>query len=866
MAVLDSKGPTFRHKLDPSYKANRPETPDALKKQIGAAAELIPKLGIPVLQRDGFEADDFIAAAARRARECGWNVEIYSGDKDLTQLVDDHIKMLGQDKKTGGFALTDAAAVEEKWGVPPARIADLFAIIGDASDNVPGVKGIGPKGAAKLVASYGTLENIYAHLDKIEPKGIREKLTASRDMAFHSLKMVRLDADVGAIPPPEELALKAVDRDGTLAMLTHWEMASTIKRFGLDRTTGPFTLLDFPEGSGKKKPTAKAVLREVEPEEPKVPKAPKELKAYVRKTLAANELEVVAEMARSCGEMVLDLETTSLDPYSAVLVGAVFAFPGEKSFYVRLCTHERNDGREFITQLKGVFEDPAIKKIGHNLKFERSILKSQGIGLDGLHWDTMLGAMILDANRPTYNLESLLLDLFGVEKKTFKQLLGKTPSILDLPEADLEAYTFDDGEFTYRLFEYQKAHLGPGDLKVFMEQEMPLIPVLSDMEREGVEVDKKELERQSAAMAKELESLEKKIHELAGGPFNVQSTKQLQEVLFVKLGLHTVRKTKTGFSTDAEVLEILARDHEIAKHLLRHRLLSKLKGTYLDSLPDLIHKHTGRIHTDYNQTGAATGRLSSTNPNLQNIPIQGPEGKAIRRAFVAPAGFEVVSFDYSQVELRILAILSKDPRLLLAYQQGRDIHRETAAFLFEKKGESVTDDERRIAKVINFSVIYGASAFGLSGQLGLPQKETQKFIDGYFAAYRGVRAYQESVLEAARRDRWVSTYFGRRREMRDIHASSAHVRQHAERTAFNTVIQGTAADLIKQAMIRVYRRTRDGEVPIKLVMQVHDELVFYMPEGESSRWAPAIITDMKTLPPFDTILEVGTSVGKSWEK
>ncbi|MBN8215200.1 MAG: DNA polymerase I [Spirochaetes bacterium] len=862
-AALDSRTKTFRHELDPHYKANRPETPPALIKQIGATARLLPKLGIPILQKDGFEADDFIATASREARRAGWRVEIFSGDKDLTQLVDAHVVMLGQEKKTGAFVTTGEAGVKEKWGVVPALIPDLFAIIGDSSDNVPGVKGIGPKGATKLIEEWGGLDAIYAKLDRVQPAGIREKLAASRENAFLSKKLVTLDADLGEIPPTESLVLGPVDQAAVLESLREWELGTIIRRFGLDREGGPFRLSELPAKAGASKRASKA---EAPPEGPTALAFAPVGEAFTRRTLAAGELGVVADLARAEKKFVVDLETTSLDPYEARVVAAVFAFPGRRSFYTRLITWERNDFKRFAEVLGPILEDEGIQKIGHNLKFERSILARQGIALRGLGWDTMLAAWVNDSDRPTFNLEGLLADLFGVQKNTYKQMAGKAASILDIPEEVLETYTYEDGEYTWRLYEDQKAKLGERERDVLTRIELPLIPVLSDMELAGVELDRGALARQSAAMGEELGHLEAAIHGIAGMPFNIQSTKQLQEVLFERLKLPSGRKTKTGFSTDAEVLEDLAGEHEIARHLLRHRLLSKLKGTYLDALPDLVNKQTGRLHTDFNQTGAATGRLSSSNPNLQNIPIQGPDGRAVRTAFVAPEGRKLVSFDYSQVELRVLAHLSQDPRLLEAYRQKRDIHRETASFLFEKSGEAVTADERRIAKVINFSVIYGASAHSLSSQLGLTHKDAQRFIDGYFAAYAGVRAYIDGVVEFARKNRCVFTHFGRRRHIREIAVTAVHVRQRAERTAFNAVIQGTAADLMKQAMARIHGRIRAGGLAATLVLQVHDELVFYIDDALVEAAAPVIVDDMTRLPPFDGILEVDWKAGRSWDK
>ncbi len=869
--VLDMPGPTFRDAIDKNYKAHRPETPDSLKKQIVETIKLLPLLGVPHVGRSGYEADDVIATLSTRAAKAGWKVEIVSSDKDLCQLVDDSVCLLQNDKKTNEWLEFGPSQVKEKWGVPPTGIVDLFSLIGDTSDNVPGVKGIGPKTAVKLFESYPTLDELYQNVEKVKPDGVREKLIQDKASAYLSKRLVTAETNVPEVPPFEALLFEKFDQTKALDDLLQLELTRVIRNWGLDQEGlgEGFTLKDLTKKGASTSKSSTKLAKENSPSTSVTPtqtSANTSLTPFTRKVVSLKELPEVIKCAEEEKLFVFDLETTGLDSNTAELVAIIFVFGNGKSFYLRTLTSEKNENADALKKLKKTFEDPTIGKIGHNLKFETTMLAAWGITLKGQTFDTMLAAYLTDSNRSGYNLESLVHHYFGYEKKTYSETFGKDTNLLMVEASVLETYTFEDGEYTWRLYEKLKPQVNGKEKEFFESIEMPLIPVLSIMERTGVVLDLPLLKKLSSEMGDELVGLEKNIHQEAGEIFNINSTKQLQEILFVKKGIKPVKKNKTGFSTDVEVLEKLAPDYPIANFLLRYRLLTKLKSTYIDALPELISPVSGRVHTSYNQAVAATGRLSSNNPNLQNIPIKEKEGRAIRRAFTAPSGFCLASFDYSQVELRILAHLSKDERLLKAYSQNRDIHRETGTLLFNKKDDAITDDERRIAKTINFSVIYGISAFSLGADLGLPTKEAQGFIDAYFAGYPGVRKMIDEVVAQAREDGFVSSYYGRRRPVVEINSTNHNLRSHAERLSFNTVIQGTASDIIKIAMIDIQKAIDIKKLKAAMVMQVHDELVFYVRPDEIMDQVPAISHHMKNIPPFENILDVSFKSGLNWEK
>lgn len=853
--ALDSKGPTKRHEQYEAYKANRPPAPEDLVEQLKTMETLYGPLGLPAIAKSGYEADDIIASYVIAAKKSGYQIDIYSSDKDLVQLLDENTRLMQVDKQGKGFVYQTLESIPEKWGIACHQIGDLLALMGDSSDNIPGVKGVGLKTAAKLLNEFGSLRGIYDHIDEVKG-AVQKKLIDDKENAFLSRQLVELEYAVPNLPELETIEFKAVN-DEARELIEKWELKTVFKRFGLDRPAGAYTLMELPSAQKKK-----ALSENTEPEIKDT--APKELKKFQREVIDEDSLNYLVKILEKQKLFCFDLETTSLDARDAELVAAVFALEDGRSFFFQCKTSKSDWSKTARTKLKPVLENETIKKIGHNLKYEYMILKEKGVILKGMHFDTMLAAYLEDSNRSHYNLEGLVMAHFQVEKTDYKSMMGKRKSILELEEKELEDYTFSDGEFTWRLYDYYRQALSKEEQSIFEQIEMPLLRVLAEVEMSGVLLDRKFLSGLLDEFQSELVYLERKIQEEAGQEFNVNSTKQLQKVLFEDMGIKPIKKTKTGFSTDITVLEKLAKQHPIAEYLLRNRLISKLEGTYVRSLPELIHPKTDRVHTNYNQAVAATGRLSSNQPNLQNIPIKVPEGRQIRRAFIAPEGMKMASIDYSQVELRILAQMSGDERLKEAYLQDRDIHRETAKLIFEK--EDIDDDERRIAKTINFSVMYGISAHSLSEDLSVSMREAQSFIDAYFAAYYRVREYMEEVLESARENSYVSTHYGRKRPTPDIGAKNFFIRSRAERMAFNTVIQGTASDVIKLAMIEVQEAIEAGSINAEMVMQVHDELVFYLPEESAIKEVEKISLIMKGIKPFDKILDVGASIGECWEK
>ena len=586
---------------------------------------------------------------------------------------------------------------------------------------------------------------------------------------------------------------------------------------------------------------------------------------FKRMTLNPNDFKKVVMASQKHRQMTFDLETTSLDYFTTHLVAIVFAFPDYSSYYLRIKTKSQDHYSIIYPELKKILEDKSIKKIGHNLKFEYLVLKQCGIELKGIYFDTMLGEYLLNSNRTHFNLESIILDYFGVQKQTYSEMQGRKETIFEIDEGVLETYTFEDGEYTQLIFEKQIKSLKKKELNLMHTIEVPLIEVLGEVETNGVVLDIKALGKLSDRCQLEIDSLTLEIHQLAGKNFNINSTKELQSILFDKMAIKPLKKTKTGYSTDITVLEKLAGHYPIANALLRYRLINKLKSTYTDSLSKLIHKKTNRVHTNYNQSIAATGRLSSTHPNLQNIPIKMEEGREVRSCFVAPPGHLVASFDYSQVELRILAKLSGDKTLLDIYKNNIDIHRQTAELIFNT--QNISSDERRMAKTINFSVMYGISAFALAEDLKISQKEASFFIEAYFAAYPGVKQYINKVIELARSKQYTLTYYGRKRSVPNILSSNLHQKSHAERVAFNSVIQGTASDIIKIAMIDINKSIKNSELRGEMIMQVHDELVFYIPDNEIlEKQCQQIKTRMSSVEPFQDILSVNAEIGTSWNK
>ncbi|MCX5874866.1 MAG: DNA polymerase I [Deltaproteobacteria bacterium] len=833
--AFDVRGPNFRHEMYQAYKANRPSMPDDLACQIPYIKEIVAAHNFACLERQGYEADDLLASAAKKLAAQGHPVILVSGDKDLLQLVSETITVWDPMRDV----FMNPAAVQKKYNIPPQQLLDFFALMGDSSDNVPGVAGIGPKTAEKLINEYGSLEGLYQNIETLSQAKLKEKLLASRENAFLSRQLIALKEDL-ATPELQEYAIPEPNEEKLQEL---------------------YTFLDF--SRLLKAPTSKAVALET--------------KGF-QLISTEDQLQKVCQQMATAPLLVLDTETTSLDPLVAKLVGISLCTTAEEAYYLPI-DHRDSDGGLVANQLPLslvqksltlLFSDPDLPKLGHNLKFDLPILENHGLRLSGPLWDTMIASYLLDPSRRSQKLDDLCLDMLGKRLTSFGEVTDndkRSDSFAYVAPEAAKDYSCEDviGAFLlWQQFRPQLEKLGLWEL--FSDLEMALVPILVQMERTGITVDQAQLQHLSEDFGLQLAELEKAIYALAGEEFNINSTRQLGEILFAKLGLPQGRKTKTGYSTDVKVLESLARQHDLPAAILAHRTLSKLKNTYVDKLPELIHPKTGRVHTSFNQTVTATGRLSSSNPNLQNIPIRTPEGQKIRAAFVAAPGQLFLSADYSQIDLRVMAHYAKDPALLTAFRTGQDVHNQTAAEIFRVNAAFISPEMRRVAKTINFGIIYGISAFGLAAQLNLSRKEAATFIERYFAHYAGVKRFMEEIVEKARQDGFVTTLLNRRRLLPDINSSNKVSREFAERTAINTPIQGTAADIIKLATIAATRRLSEQGLGAKLLLQIHDELVFEVPAAEIEATKGVVKEAMEGVMQLDVPLVVNTVVGENLAK
>ncbi len=839
--VFDAKGKTFRDALFEDYKAHRPPMPEALEAQIEPLLEVIRAMGIPVLMEPGVEADDVIATLARMAAEAGWDVVISSGDKDLAQLVDEHVVVV--DTMSG--RVLDRAGVEAKFGVPPERIVDWLALVGDSADNIPGIPGVGPKTAAKWLRQYGDLDALVAHAEEIKGK-IGEKLRAHLDRLELSRALATVRRDVPLSVSLEALRLQPPDRSRLIELFRRLEFKTWLSEL----------LAEDSEGAD---PTASTAID-------------------YELILERAQLDRWLERLRAAELFAIDTETTDLDYMRARLVGFSFTVDGDKAAYLPVA-HEGPEApaqlplEEVLAALAPLLEDPHRPKVGHNLKYDMSVLARHGVQLRGVRYDTMLESYVLDAAANRHDMDTLALKYLGYRPIAYEEVAGKGSKQVGFQEVPLERaapYAAEDALVTWRLHHtlWPRLQELPRLQRLFEEIEMPLVPVLSRMERAGVLVDVAKLEAQSAELAEKMAALEARAHALAGTPFNLGSPKQIQEILFERLGLPVLAKTPKGQPSTAEAVlqELAERGYELPRLILEHRALAKLKSTYTDKLPRQVNPETGRVHTSYHQAVAATGRLSSSDPNLQNIPVRTPEGRRIRQAFVAPPGHKLLAADYSQIELRIMAHLSRDERLLAAFAAGEDIHTATAAEVFGVAPEQVQPEQRRHAKAINFGLMYGMSAFGLARQLGIDRSAAQAYMDLYFERYPGVRRYMEETRRQAREQGYVETLFGRRLYIPDIHASNAQRRQYAERTAINAPLQGSAADIIKRAMIACDAWLQAEGEPARMIMQVHDELVFEVRAEEVARVGEHIRRLMSQAADLAVPLVVDLGVGENWDE
>ena len=864
--VFDASGKTFRDDMYPQYKANRPPMPDELRVQIEPLHELIKALGLPLVMESGVEADDVIGTLAKHAEARGLDVLISTSDKDMAQLVTDKVKIANSMTDT----VMGIAEVIEKFGVPPERIVDYLALMGDSVDNIPGVAGVGPKTAAKWIQEFGSFDAVLARADEVKGKA-GENLRAVADQLPLSKALATIKCDCELPFDFDDLKPKAPDTDKLHQLYAELEFKTWLKEILAGESA-------FGKTGGKSAGKAAAKKADDSAEVAEDPKPSIEIDRSRYETVSTqadferwlgwlNEVELFA----------YDSETTSLDEMVAEIVGVSFALADGRACYIPLAhdylgAPEQLNRTEVLNALKPLLEDDNKRKIGHNIKYDLKVLANCGITLRGLGYDTMLESYVLDAAGTRHDMDTLALKLLGHQTISFTEIAGKGKDQLTFNQVDVQTastYAAEDADVTYKLHQQQWPRLQKeARLRgVFTDIEMPLVPVLARMERHGVLIDAQKLRQQSHEMAKRIAEIEQEAFELAGRSFNLGSPKQLGQIFFEEMKLPVLQKTPTGApSTNEEVLEELALDYPLPKLILEHRQFSKLKSTYTDKLPELVNPKTGRVHTSFNQTGAATGRLSSTDPNVQNIPIRTEEGRKIRQAFIAPKGHVLMAADYSQIELRIMAHLSNDPGLTTAFKNGQDVHRATAAEIFEVAPEEVSSEMRRRAKAINFGLIYGMSAFGLARQIDVGREEAQHYMNRYFARYPGVEQYMNEIRETARQNGYVETLFGRRLYLPEIKASNQARRKGAERVAINAPMQGTAADIVKRAMIAVDDWLMKENVPARMLLQVHDELVLEVEQGAVDSVRDKLRGLMSGAAELAVPLVVDVGTGANWDE
>nr|ELR5258725.1 DNA polymerase I [Providencia rettgeri] len=868
--VFDAKGKTFRDELFESYKSHRPPMPDDLRAQIEPLHSMVEAMGLPLLVVSGVEADDVIGTLACEASRNGTPVLISTGDKDMAQLVEPNITLINTMNNT----ILGPDEVQEKYGVPPELIIDFLALMGDSSDNIPGVPGVGEKTALALLQGIGSLEKIYENLEAIAPLGFRgsktlaPKMAENRELAFLSYQLATIKTDVKLDKTCEELRVDQPNVDKLHQLFSRYEF----KRWLSDVENG--TWMEGKGSTAKANPAIATSTAKVS-----VPTAPTLNAENYQTILEKADLDRWVEKLSSASLFAFDTETDSLDTQEARLVGMSFAIEAGHAAYLPLA-HDYLDAPaqlpldEVLQAMKPILESEKILKIGQNLKYDAEVLENYDIELKGIGYDTMLESYVLNsvAGMGRHDMDSLAERHLNHKTVSFEEIAGKGKKQLTFNQIALEQasnYAAEDADVTLLLHQalYPQLEAEPKLNHIFKNIEMPLVPVLVRMERKGVLIDATVLAAQSKIITARLAELEKEAFELAGEEFNLASPKQLQAILFEKLQLPVIKKTPSGAaSTNEEVLEELALNHALPKLLLEHRSLAKLKSTYTDKLPLMINPRTQRVHTSYHQAVTATGRLSSRDPNLQNIPVRTEEGRRIRQAFVAREGYKVMAADYSQIELRIMAHLSQDKGLLTAFAEGKDIHKATAAEVFGVPLEQVTSDQRRSAKAINFGLIYGMSAFGLARQLGIPRGEAQRYMDLYFERYPGVLRYMENTRLQASEQGYVETLEGRRLYLADIKSSNGMRRKAAEREAINAPMQGTAADIIKKAMIAVDEWLQTEKPHADMLMQVHDELVFEVKESELEQVQAQVQTLMEQSMKLDVPLKVDIGIGNNWDE
>jgi DNA polymerase-1 len=829
--AFDSKEKTFRHEMYADYKANRSAPPEDLAKQFPYFEPLVQAYNIHGVRVPGYEADDIIGTLATKAAKEGFKVVIVSGDKDMMQLISPDIRMLDT-MKNKWFGVEE---VEEKFGVTPDRVIDVMGLMGDSSDHIPGVKGVGPKTASELIHKFGSIQELYERIDEVDKVKLREKLVQDKEMALLSRQLVTINTSVKLEGGIENLKFKSPDNAELKKLFSEFEFSSLLGELG--------------EGS-------------ISPV----------FESHYETILAEADLERWIKKLQKSKIFALDLETTSLHPVRARVVGISLSCEEGEACYIPLAHRYLGVPDQLsldwvFKKLKPLFEDPQLKKVGQNIKYDLIVLRNEGVNLRGVAFDTMLASYILNPAGRRHNLDDLARDFLGHTTIKYKDVVGTASKEIGFDEVDVESatnYAAEDADITWRLYEKLSPLLKGDDLKLFLELELPLIEVLAEMEIHGMKLDQKHLQNLSKKIQKMMEDRVEQIYSLAGEQFNINSPKQLAVILFEKLGLPAVKKTKSGYSTDVSVLEELAAEHDLPEMILTYRQLGKLKSTYVDALQEDIFSKTGRVHTSFNQTVAATGRLSSSNPNLQNIPIRTEMGREIRKAFTAEGSNYLLSADYSQVELRILAHLSEDEALIEAFQMGEDIHTRTACEIFGTSPDRLDAEARRMAKAVNFGIVYGLSAFGLSRQLKIFPKDAKKFIDQYFALYKKVKVYMEETVAQAREVGYTMTIMNRKRYLPDLKSQNRQVREAAERVAVNSPVQGSAADLIKLAMIQLAKKISEKKLKSRMILQVHDELLFECPEDEEQEIRALVKKGMEEVVPLKVPLVVDMGWGENW--
>lgn len=821
---FDSPVPTERHRIYEEYKAHRPETPGDLIEQLPYIRRMISAFNIRIFEVPGYEADDILGTIAKKAESEEIEVFIVTGDKDMLQLVDDRVKVYDPMKDK----VLDEESIRERFGVGAERITEFMALTGDAVDNIPGIKGIGEKTAKELLAEFESIDDLLKNTDRIKKDKLRKLVSENADIVRLSQKLATLDISVPIDIPLEEFRLGEPDWSSLLSLFRELEFGSLMKLI------------------------------------------PSEASRQIRceTVLSAERLKEITSFIK--GECALDIEATSRNPVTANLVGMSLCMEKGQAFYIPVFhsypgVPVQIDKQELLGMLSPILEDEKIAKTGHNLKYDIMVLKHDGIHVKGKLYDTMIAAYLMNPNKPNHSLEEVALEYLSYRKQTFVEVLKKKSSFSEVPLEEATSYACNDASLSLELKEMLFNKLKENDLEnLYFNIEMPLVYVLADMEIAGIKIDSEKLKDISKELERELDGIKRRIYFLAGEEFNINSPKQISKVLFHSLGFQPGKKTKTGFSTEVGVLEELATMHELPREILNYRSLSKLKTTYIDVLPTLVNPKTGRIHTSFNQTATATGRLSSSEPNLQNIPIKGEWGRRIRKTFIAEGDNLLLSADYSQVELRILANLSNDKGLIDAFRNDLDIHARTAAEIFGIPIDNVTTDMRRIAKTVNFGVIYGISPFGLSETLSISREEAKKYIEQYFERHPGVKSYIEKSLDEARNRGYVSTLFGRKRAVAEIKNKNTSIRQQGERLAINSPIQGTAADIIKIAMIHIRKKFQDRGLKARMILQVHDELLFELPAHELEMVMDIVKKEMEGATFLSVPLRVDIRYGKNW--